>query len=314
MDKVDVSILRELTQAQTVLPARPGVMPSYREIARKLDVSPGTVRNRMKMMYKEGVVSGSSVYPNPNLLGLKTGSYTMDVSPLLEKSEVVRMLKAIEGVVFVQNFHGTMVGIAFVYESDVSLDERLATFKETAASKEGVFSLIRYPPCPQDLTAPEAELILRLVRGPFPSYNELASQLGISVRTLERRLSKLVGENAILSVPTMDYRKIAGSIPADLIVFFGGYKAREKAEPEILELLRGSILYAGLWEEFGMYSLIVPRVSEVSDLVAKVNKMVGITMVKGEIVDEHIDNVEVLEGYLERWMEKKGFRLTSAQA
>jgi hypothetical protein len=86
-------------------------------------------------MYSTGVLSGSSVYLNPSLLGLKGGAYAMDVSPNLSKNKAVDRLKSLDGILFIHNFRGSLVGIQFVYEDERAL-RKLIYFKRYQARKE----------------------------------------------------------------------------------------------------------------------------------------------------------------------------------
>ncbi len=224
MDKLDITIIREMSQAQTMLPAKVGLRSSYREMAKKLGVSPGTIRNRVEKMYSTGVLSGSSVYLNPSLLGLKGGAYAMDVSPNLSKNKAVDRLKSLDGILFIHNFRGSLVGIQFVYEDERALKKKIDLFQTVSgAERKGIFSRVVFPPCTTTLTDPEWLLISRLSRQTFGSYSQLARQLKISVRTVRRRLSKLLAARAIMSVPTLDYRAISGSVPADSARYFPSF-------------------------------------------------------------------------------------------
>jgi DNA-binding Lrp family transcriptional regulator len=300
LDKLDIFILRELTQAQSLLPAKPGLRSSYREIARKLGVSPGTVRNRINNMYASGTLMGSSVYPNPRILGLKVGAYAVEVSSSLTKKDVIEKLKIVKGMLFIQNFHGRLLGIAFVYENEQSRQKKLALLNSVAGAESGTFSRVLYPECTVTLTGAEWKLISRLSKGGFGSYSELAADLEISVRTLKRELSRIVAGRAILSVPTMDYRSIGGSVPADLIVSFKTPDDRKEAENRIMKLVTDSMIYAGVWEDFGMYSLILPRVVAATDRTERINLIPGVGSARIEFVDEHIDLAKTMSSYVER--------------
>jgi DNA-binding Lrp family transcriptional regulator len=300
MDELDVRILRELTQASTVLPARPGLRASYRNIARGLAVSPGTVRNRVNRMYSSGVLTGSSVYANPNLLGLDAGAYALEVSPQRPKREVVDRLRNLEGVFFIQNFRGSFVGIAFVYEGEAARAAKLAAINRIAGAETGAFSRVVYPPCGTTLSRSEWRLVSRLVRRGFRTYAVLARELGVSVRTLKRRISKLVTTRAILSTPTMDYRALTGCVPADLMVVFGSPDTRPEAEREVFRLVGGWMIYAGVWADFGLYSLLLPRVSTMTEIADRVPHIRGVSTSRIELVDEHIDRVDALQEYVDR--------------
>jgi len=297
LDKVDVKILRELMQAHTVLPATPGLGSSYRKIARRLGLSHNTVRSRVGKMYGTGVISGSSVYPNPGLLGLKAGAFAVDVSPALQKAEVVRQLQGIEGVFFIHNFRGSLVGIGFAYEEGAGPDRKVAHFKDVAGAEEGIFTQIRHPPCSAALTQPELSLVRRLSTGSFSTYSALAEELGCSVRTLKRRISKLVEEAAIFSLPTLDFRAITGGVPAELMVLPNERVAKSTLDGKLLEVLGDSAFYVGAWDKLEVYFLVLPRVSALTDLLERVRGTEGVLIARGEIVEEYVDRVRALGRY-----------------
>ena len=60
MDEIDLGILEELKEdART----------SFREIAKRLKVSPDTVGNRYERLHDEGVIIGSTVVIDPSKIG-----------------------------------------------------------------------------------------------------------------------------------------------------------------------------------------------------------------------------------------------------
>lgn len=307
MDRLDVAIIRELTQAGLVLPARPGVAPSNREISRKLGVPPGTVRYRIKRMYRAGVINGSSVFPNPNLIGTKEGAFTVDVSPLLHKPEVIRKMKQMDGVSFIHDFVGSLLWAVFVYEDEMALSSKLEQLRELAGA-EGTFSRVPFPPCRAPLTRPEVSLVLDISVHGMDSYGAMAERLGISVRTLQRRLSKLVRAAAIVSVPRVEYKAIRGSVPADLVVLFSDLESATKSQREILSMVGDSVILAALWDRIGMCSLVLPDVAGVTALVETVKQVEGVVTARVEIVKDHIDQSMRLDAYTENWLKQRGMK------
>ena len=300
MDDLDIRILRELTQANGVVPARPSLRTSYRNIARATRASPGTIRNRIQRMVASGVLTGSSVYANPNLLGLGAGAYAFEASSRRRKQEAVERLRAIGEILFVQNFRGSLLGTAFVYENEAARTQTISRMHQATGATRGIFSRVIYPPCDLELSPSEWRMVSRLMRDGFPSYSALARDLHTSVRTVKRRVAKLVDSHAILSVPTMDYRALTGCVPADLIVSFASPSDRPEAEREILRLVSDRMIFAGIWQDFGMYSLILPKVSTASQVADHVTRLPGVAMARIELVEEHIDQARGLLKYVER--------------
>ena len=299
LDSLDIRILRELTQAQTVFPARVGMQASYRTIARAVGASFGTVRNRIRTMSEEGVLRGSSTYPSPRLLGLRAASYAVEVGPPRTKAEVVEQLRGVDGMLFIQNFRGALLGLAFVAPEGAPPDRKLDEIDRIVGGPRGVLGTVAYPPCSVALTETDRALVRRLVTGSFESYRQLSAELRISVRTIKRRLSRLIDSNAILSVPTMDYRAISGNVPADLLVAYSGPVPRSAAARRILERVGEYLIYMGMWSDLELYSLILPRFSLANELADEIARVPGVVHARVELVDEHIDLTRNLRRFLE---------------
>jgi DNA-binding Lrp family transcriptional regulator/biotin operon repressor len=301
MDKLDVSILRELTQAHKLLPARPGIGPTTREISRKLKIPRATVQYRIRKMYGTGVIKGSSILLNPRLLGMEYGAYVVDVSRKLDKSAVVESLRLIEGTLFLHDFIDALVWVGFVYQNEESLASKLERIKEIAGA-QGRFSRIPYPEPRGSVARSEATLILRLLKGGFGSYRGLASELCVSVRTLQRTISKLVEQGAIFSLPKVDYQSMTHCIPADLHVLFSDSETARTSDARILPLVADYLVFAALWDTLGMCSLILPNIRSMSRIVSSVERVEGVSSARIDIVREHIDQTKMLAPSLERWL------------
>jgi DNA-binding Lrp family transcriptional regulator len=306
LDRLDVSILRELTQAGKVLPGRPGVGPSNREISRKLGLPPATINYRIRRMYSSGVLRGSSILLNPRLVGLRYGAYVVDVSALLDKPSVVDRLKRVEGALYIHDFVNSLVWVGVAYEDDWSLESKLAVIREIVGA-EGVFSSIPYPPPRGSISRSEAKLALRLLRRGFTSYGELAKALGVSLRTLQRQLSKLVGEGAVYSLPRVDYRAMTNCVPVDLNILFKDAETGRTSAAKVLPVVGDYLVFAALWDTLGMCSLILPDVETMYRIAATVKHFEGVASARVDIVREHIDQASMLAPYVERWLESGGF-------
>lgn len=300
LDKLDIRILRGLTQGLTVFSMRPGVKLSFRAIARDLAVSEGTVRKRIEGMSSSGLIAGETVFLNPSLLGLTWGAYGLDVSPAIPKKQVIERLKLIEGVIIIQNHHGSFMGIIFVYENEGQLRKKLELFNSIAGAKEGIFSVMPFPPGNISLSPFDWKVISYLVRGQYRSYEHLASQLHVSTRTFRRKISKMVKAGAIFTIPIVDYREIKGAVPADLLVLYKTPESRAEAEGRVLQLVNDFMFYAGIWKDEGFYNLILPNALTATELSERAAQIEGVAMARMELVDEHIDQSQILSNYVSR--------------
>jgi DNA-binding Lrp family transcriptional regulator len=298
LDALDLRILRAMAQAQFQHPARPGRAPSHRRIGRDLRLSPGTIRNRVRRMEETGVLMGTSTYPNPGLLGLATFAYAFDVARANDKPTVLRRLRQREEVFFLQNFRGTCLGAMLALPTERALEDLLGSIDRIGGGPRGWASPVPHPPSSVKLTGADRALISRLMREKGVTDLELAARLRISTRTLRRRMSRLVGGLAILSLPTMEYRSITGGLPADLLVRYADPLARSDAEGRLLRLLDPYLIYAGLWAGFAVYSTVLPRLTDATELAERASAVPGVREARLEFVEDHIDLTGSFERYL----------------
>lgn len=300
VDRLDVRIIRELTQGQSNAPARPGLLASYRKVARALGVSPGTVRNRVARMTRSGFLNGTTAYVNPNALGLGAAAWTIEVDPTLAKDEVIRKIARLEGVIFFENFRGSLLGLGFLYEGEAGRRRMRERIRRIARATPVLYSRVRFPPCTGPMTAAEGMTALAVMSVDGWTYAQLARRLNASVRTVKRRISRLARTGAMFTFPRMDYRKISGGVTAEMLVTYRDPSARGDAERRVLARLDEWLTFTGIWEEHSMYRLILPNVALAGDLAREVGRLPGVRSVRGELVDEVIDQFETMRPFVER--------------
>ena len=306
VDQLDIRILRELTQADALWPAKLGPPASYREIARRVGVSYSTIHNRIQSMMESGFLRGIGVYVNPLLLGLEAGSYVVEIPRAGTKARLIDRIRDIPGVIFFENFRGSLLGLGIMYEDARRLEARLSRIDRICESERGTFSRVTFPPTDVALAPGDWKLIQVLMSRGLLSYDRLAEELGVPVRTLKRRLSKLVHTHAILTYPRMDYRGLEGGIASELLVEFRSPEARASGEAKIRQRIGEWVTFVGVWEKFDMFRLILPNTRMVNDLALEIGRYPEIRTVRPELVDEVIDRFQALLPYVERRLKARG--------
>lgn len=128
LDQLDVQILSILMEDASI---------AYTEIAKKLEVSGGTIHVRMKKMEEMGVIKGSNLQINPQLVGFDVTAF---LGIYLEKGSqyknAVEQLKGIKEVVELHYCTGTYSMFAKIICRDT---EHLRTvLNEGIQSVEGI--------------------------------------------------------------------------------------------------------------------------------------------------------------------------------
>jgi len=83
---------------------------------------------------------------------------------------------------------------------------------------------------------------------------------------------------AVFSLPVLNYRAIRPAAPADLVVMFKDTRSRKEIEGKVLQIVDKFMFYAGIWEQQGIYSLIVPNPATATDIIEEVRKLPGIEL------------------------------------
>jgi len=109
LDEIDLAILEMLKKdART----------SFREIARRLKVSPDTISNRYERLKEQGVIIGSTVIINPSKIGYTFISrYGIDVKPAYS-SQVLERIIQIPSVIIASKLIGNYDLIAIGVTKD----------------------------------------------------------------------------------------------------------------------------------------------------------------------------------------------------
>jgi len=85
LDKIDISIIEMLKKDARV---------SFREIARKIDVSPDTVSNRFERLKEQGIIVNSTVIINPKKIGYSfIARFGIDVKPAYSSQVLEEIIK-----------------------------------------------------------------------------------------------------------------------------------------------------------------------------------------------------------------------------
>lgn len=297
-DLLDVRILRQLVQRSTLLAGHPGLPSSYREIARTLKVNRGTVRNRVVRLYRSNVLTGSTTFPNPELLGLRVVAYAFDVGSSRPKPDVVRRLLQLDGVLYLHNHHGSGVGMVVARESGAALRDAVAQVDRVAEAIPWRIAEIVYPSVREVLSASDYALVERLARGGFRTYQELAVDTGVSVRTIKRKLARLITGHAMFTMPALNYPAIRGAVPADMQIAYASPAARAQCEPDVFQLLGDYSVFIGPWTTYSLYSMILPNVGRLTELTGRVRVLPGVDSVRSLFVEDHFDQSWMLGRYL----------------
>lgn len=220
VDETDVRILRVMgfTPFQRGVRGPDQLRPSH--IAGQLGLAPELVKDRIQRMERDGIIQGYEAFPNLRHLGLAQTTVHYNIDGRL-KETVARRLRDVEGISGVFEFVGPGMCIDIYYRSPAELERRLRHIA-TLAEVPQPYRLFDYPfpPTTGELTALDWRIVHELRRDARRSAPDVAASLGVSAKTVNRRIDRMVQTASIDVLPRVDAAGFRDVIPLNLACYF----------------------------------------------------------------------------------------------
>lgn len=219
MDAVDLAILRELGRDQVAGVGNLDPQLSLNEVARRADLPPSTVSQRVRGWEETGFLVRRRVWPHPRLLGAQLAVLSVKAPGLTDRPGLVEDLALVDGVILMLEHVEPWLGVMVAHEDEGVLDRRRRLI-ERVAGVETVDQVVPlgWPDEIDPLTDLQWRLVGALFEHPEAELHEIADRLGVSTRTVTRKLDPLIESRALWSVFELDFRKWTGSCMARFLV------------------------------------------------------------------------------------------------
>lgn len=287
LDKLDLAILRELVRESVMPFAGLTLRRSFRSIAKDLGVDQGTIRNRLKKLQNSGLVKGWYLGVNPTLFGDRLATFWFSVRPPSKKSNVIREVSRMKGLILLCDRLGAGLNGAFCYDSPSTLRKNSKWMEKISNSDDMECEDKRILECKSVLSPTDWAIIMNLQKDPWKSYSSVARELELSTKTVKRRIAGLVEDGAIYLLVKIDLKSMEGRIPADFTVFYDGKTSREETDRRIRDGLGENLFFADLQDpKFGYYALHIPNVKLAEEIRKWITSVIGVARVDVEVLLE----------------------------
>ena len=294
-DDLDVQILRTLASPKSF---QWDVRIPYSAVAEGLDVDEETVRNRLQFMEDTKFLRGWQLVLNPALLGRKSAIVELSVAAAESKATTISRLKLVEGVMLVDDLYGREVSVTTMYESTAGLQAQVELFTSLCRCTNTVSWELGFPPCDLVPTDTDWRIIQILRRSGRASVADVARGLGLSTRTVHRRLNALVEGNAFYLDPMLDLSNVGG-VRCRLWIACQADRKRAVDE-EILSKFPRIITTHTAPATNSLFVGHLSNAGAVQDLVKWVSGLEGVVEARTTIEVEHIH----VQDWVEREIEK----------
>ncbi|MBW3584238.1 MAG: Lrp/AsnC family transcriptional regulator [Euryarchaeota archaeon] len=219
MDGVDVAIIRAMGTRPAGRRPKPLQTLQPAHIAQVTGLAVNTVKERLSRLDKEGVIAGYTAVPNLRHLGLYAAALYLEFDDERSKEAAVEEARAMDGILELNDFmgHGLCADLAFCDDADRA--DKIARLRRHTTGELQEFYAWDAPSVPRPLTALDWRIIQALRAHPRAGAPQLAARVGVSSRTVKRRLARMADEGSIFLAPVMDPSKANGLFIFAMLVY-----------------------------------------------------------------------------------------------
>lgn len=282
MDALDLRILATMGSSEWPPDAQhpDALKPSH--IAKVLGVTQETVKDRLRKMERTGVLNGYDAYPNLRHLGLEATAYIFHAQEAA-KPGIVDKAKHVDGVVGTADFLGPFFLIVFAHRTDADARRRLALLSAiTGDAAPRIIFRTAMPAVERPLTNLDWRIVHALRRRALRPTAEAAREVGVSQRTVKRRVDRMVSEGSLFFAPLAELSRVTGIIPFDLFCVLdpsAGKAPVNALRATFKERLLGSYTFSTDTVHYANHTVFADSMAEIEDLQRKAAGLPGVLRV-----------------------------------
>jgi DNA-binding Lrp family transcriptional regulator len=294
-DELDVRILKEFGS-----PSSPqwNVRESYAKVADRIGIDEETVRKRMIRMKETGSLPRWLMKPNPYLLGRQGAAIDLEVEPEDKKSEAISKLQRLEGVVTMIDFMGKGLTVVLYYEDDAALDAMAEKMGSICNSKPIVVKE-GFPRPSVVMKKVDWQIINVMADDSRMDLQEVVNQTGATLRTIQRRLVKMIDGKAIYLSGRPVYGNMTG-LSCNFLVFCPETKKKQAMDSKVLSEGRRIERSDTASKEYSVFVVNCENPKEAEETLASLKSFDGVEWVRIGITKEAIHVQDWLKAEVEK--------------
>jgi DNA-binding Lrp family transcriptional regulator len=281
LDRIDIKILGQLFRGVSSIGREPEVKGVYGRVAKKLRLDEEAVRRRVVRMESAGLIRGWQLLINPNVLGLKQYGVLMTVNPQVRIEEAVRKIRLVQGITYICRPPGDMLRIGILCKNEGIFKKNVDLISELAGTKERMTYAVCYPAAEFEPTRADWQVINAFRPDPLVHYAEVAEKLGLSSRTVRRRLKRLAHGNVVFFRPNIDFSLLDGCSCASLFILYTASGFKGRVDIGIFTKFEDYVLRAG-WgnPSHGYFEFVIPNIDIAQEIVDWTRAQQGVKEVR----------------------------------
>jgi len=217
MDDLDLDILRWVYRGGVWSPWGTDPKITAAEIASHVGLDRTRVWARIRRWRREGFWDGFLVYPNLTIFGVELLSAEIVVVDVAEGCALMDQLERMDGAVRAFLAYGDsatrrdveVLVVYFVGDDPTRIGRRMELLRRISPTGrvDGPFRC-EAPECTRALTPLDWRIIAAIVANPNASLSQVATLVGVTLKTFVRHHTALIDDHAVFYVPKVDWSRV----------------------------------------------------------------------------------------------------------
>jgi DNA-binding Lrp family transcriptional regulator len=296
LDRLDLRILRALIREAYPLGSRASpqdgkvLRKSFRSMAKELGVDQATMRRRMRKFQEQRILKGWYLGVNPGLRGRNVVHAWFRVRDESHKESLIERILLVPDVERVLNLLGQEIRVVLTFRKGSDPTTTLKRLGKLAGPNAILYKQDIVQTLLRQVDKTDLEIIGSLRQDPWKSYSVVAQELGVSVRTVKRRVTRLSEDGTIHMQPIINLRAVQGILPVVLAVEYASSESRIAANERITSYLKDVLLTAPPSGSYGRFALTVGSASQVEQITKWVKQQDGVKGAEARVVQDVVLN------------------------
>lgn len=282
--------MKVLLASNGIPPGSPTVGKSFRSMAKELRVDQGTVRSRMRRFHEQRILRGWYLGVSPAVTGHGVVHAWFEFEALHDKPELIDELLSMPSVERACDYLGPRASVVLFYRNERDLDVSLDRIAKLVRPAKLFHARGTFPVGHPALTESDLAIIGNLQEDPWKPYSVVAKEVGMSPKTVKRRVTMLAEAGAICALPDVDLRAIRGFIPAELVVSYVPKERKAEVNQKIISHIGEHLVFSQVSESHGYFALMVPNVSIVEAIEIRVRQLNFVSEVHTAVLQDVVLN------------------------
>jgi DNA-binding Lrp family transcriptional regulator len=271
--------------------ARSGGRQSNAALAKKLGVDEETVRNTVERMRRSGFLKSWSISLNPHALGMECESIVVGIreEKLQPKQEIVTRLKDVDGVVAIFSFmKDPLLRMVLYYADDQDLERKIRLISSICGAREPRMSWkIPFPLPDLELKKTDWQIIGLLLKNSKRSVSEIAKAVGVSSRTVTRRLELMMEQNSFFLSPVVDAANVDGFL-YHFVISFRDQSVKPGADQRLRQSIGRIVFVDTSAQRYSIIASICRNISEAQVTTNLIRNTEGVVEVLASVFEDII--------------------------